>query len=65
MLQNTDCALKNLTPLHGFLEYRVTPEDSKYKVNFLNDILEVRENQNNSDLSLKEIDNIIGFLCTS
>ena len=65
VLQNQDCDMKNLTPLHGFSEYRSTPEGSEYKVHFINDILEIRENQQYSDISLNEIDNILGFLCTS
>ena len=65
LLQSEECDVKNLLPKHGFREYRATPEECEYKAEFINNIIELRENHQSTDLSLNEIDNMLSFLCIS
>ena len=65
LLQADEYDIKNLTPKHGFREYKKTCEGAEYRADFINNLLELRENLQYTDLSLNEIENTISFLCIS
>ena len=50
LIQSDEWDIKNLKPINGMNDYRVTPEGVEYRVNFINDLLELRENLQFTDL---------------
>ena len=65
LLMSEERDVKNLTPKHGYINYRITPEGCEYIVEFINTLIELRENPQSTDVSLNEIDNMLSFLCIS
>ena len=65
LLQVDESDIKNLIPKHGIIEYKKTCEGDEYRADFLNNLLEIRENLQFTDLSMNEIENMISFLCIS
>ena len=63
LLKSDEHDIKNLLPSHGFTDFRVIPETEKFRVEFIWDLIELRENISSTDLTLNEIDNMISFLC--
>ena len=63
LLQCDENDVRNLTPNHGIHEFRVTPEDEKYRVEFIINLMELRENMYSTDISINEIENNLAFLC--
>ena len=65
LLQSGKNDIKNLEPMHGIQEFRETPELEKYRSEFIINLLELRENMPDTDISFNEIENILAFLCIS
>ena len=63
LLQSDENDVRNLTPNHGIHEFRATPENEKYRVEFIINLMELRENIYSTDISNNEIENNLAFLC--
>ena len=65
LLQSEEQDINNLKPVQGYTVYRAVPEGEEYRINFIYDLLELRENQQYTNLSMNEIENMLAFLCVS
>ena len=48
---------------HGLSEFRETPVGEGYRTEFICDLMELRENFSETDISVNEIENMLSFLC--
>ena len=65
LLQSDEVDIKHLNNMHGWSEYKITPEGDDYRADFVNNLLELREHHQYTDISLNEIENMLSFLCVS
>ena len=63
LLQSGEKDIKNLLPQHGINEFREIPVGEEYRIEFIWNLMELRESLSSTDLCLNEIDNDLSFLC--
>ena len=63
LLQSDEHDIQQLISNHGLSEFRETPDGEGYRTEFICDLMELRENFSETDISLNEIENMLSFLC--
>ena len=66
MLNSSTDNIKNLMPKHADNDYFEVPEGEEYRIEFIKELIEVKNNTYKVDgFSNEELDDILCFLCTS
>ena len=66
MLNSSTDNIKNLMPKHADNDYFEVPEGEEYRIEFIKELIEVKNNTYKVDgFNNEELDDILCFLCTS
>ena len=63
LLQSDKHDIQSLLPQDGINEFREIPVGEEYRIEFIWNLIELRESLSSTDLSLNEIENDLSFLC--